>query len=103
MKGKMTPPKNPTYAQVDRLIVAIENLARAAGSNTVRQGQSNESQVAATRMFESLEEVTLPQKTKAFIDDLRSDFDDYGSLSNRQMECLTDNYNKFINGIPFYR
>lgn len=57
--------------------------------------------ILARQMFDDLRTEDLPPTTRNFIDSLEQGFQEYGSLTKRQYECLEQNWNSFINGIPF--
>lgn len=94
-----------TAAQAERLINAVETLTRAyASASTTRRADSQEDyNDAAFRMFAELNEVKLPRTTQEFIRSLDETFNERGSLSAKQFQCLKDNYNKFVHNIPFTR
>lgn len=53
-------------------------------------------------MLDALELVSLPQRVRVFIESLADGFENYGELTDAQFVALERNYNKYINGIPFY-
>lgn len=72
--------------------------------NVLRQeNRSNDKKTAAEMMFAALKScASLSLSTRLFIDSLENGFHTYGSLTERQYECLYRNYRKYIKGEKFY-
>lgn len=71
-------------------------------SREIRQPvRSQNDIVPAAEMFDDLNRITLPPSTRSFIDSLEQGMEEYGTLTKRQYDCLYQNWNSFINGVPF--
>ncbi len=54
------------------------------------------------QMFDDLAMVSLPSRVGTFIESLAEGFRNYGELTDAQFISLERNWNKYINGIPFF-
>lgn len=54
------------------------------------------------KMFEDLFCVMLPSRTEIFIESLHEGYQKYGELTDAQFISLERNWNKYMNGIPFF-
>ena len=110
--AKKTLEKPISSQQANILIAAIEKLEAKLSASKIDEREyaapsprnKFQSSVSATqKMFDALRDVNLHPSTRDFINSLEGGFLDYGSLTQSQLKCLTDNYNWFINEIPFSR
>ena len=53
------------------------------------------------QMISELESVHIPYRTFEFFDSLRTGFQHYGELTDKQYISLERIYNKYIHGIPY--
>lgn len=58
--------------------------------------------VKVAEMFDALHAADLPRSTHHFIQSLWYFFEENGFLTDNQYRCLVRNYDKYINGQPFY-
>lgn len=91
-------------------IISIElrrqsNNATQKQYNRIRnqelQSRRDADVIPAQQMFDDLNNLNLPKNTRIFIDSLENGMEEYGTLTKRQYDCLHQNWNSFVNGIPF--